>query len=137
GWAVLWRAPRAVCVEMMGTLDIQPPRHHKNMPAGAEYLDFSTEELRQYRGCHDLLDRAKHGMAVAEIEHAIQRPEQLVELVRAEQYGDLALAADPAHDIDRDFLTAGVEADQRFVEQQKLWRPDQLLCEQQSLPFAP
>jgi len=76
-------------------------------------------------------------MAVAEIKHAVERPEQLVELVRAEQHGDLPLAANPAHHIDRNFLAVGVEADQRLVEQQKPWRPDQRLCEQQALPLAP
>ena len=76
-------------------------------------------------------------MAVAEIKHAVERPEQLVELVRAEQHGDLPLAANPAHHIDRNFLAVGVEADQRLVEEQKPWRPDQRLCEQQALPLAP
>jgi len=76
-------------------------------------------------------------MAVAEIKHAVERPEQLVELVRAEQHGDLPLAANPAHHIDRNFLAVGVEADQRLVEEQKPWRADQRLCEQQALPLTP
>ena len=86
----------AVIVQMIGSLDIQPPRHHENMPVGAEYLNFGAEKLRQYWSCDHFFDRAEHGMAVAEIKHAIERPEQLVEFVRAEQHGDLPLAADPA-----------------------------------------
>ena len=113
----------AVIVQMVGSLDIQPPRHHKNMPVGAEYLTIGAEKLRQYWSCDHFFDRAEHGMAVAEIEHAVERPEQLIELVRTEQHGDLPFAADPTHHIDRNFLAAGVEADQRLVEQQKPWLP--------------
>src|SRR5512144_3056372 len=110
-----------VIVKMVGPLDIQPPRHHENMPFGAKHLNFGTEKLRQYWSCDHLFDRAEHGVAVAEIKHAVERPEQLVKLVRAEQHGNLPLAADPAYHIDRNFLAAGVEADQRLVEQQKPW----------------
>src|SRR5690349_6748863 len=76
-------------------------------------------------------------MTVAEIKDPVERAEQLIELVRAEQHGDFPFAADFADDIDGYFLAAGVEADQRLVEQQKFWRPDQRLCEQQPLPLAP
>src|SRR4029079_18262831 len=76
-------------------------------------------------------------MTVAEIKDPVERAEQLIELVRAEQYGDFPFAADFADDIDGYFLAAGVETDQRLVEQQKFWRPDQRLCEQQPLPLAP
>ncbi len=55
---------------------------------------------------------------------------QLVEFVRAEQNRDAALAADPAHHVDRDLLVARVEADQRLVEQQQLRLPDQRLRQQ-------
>ena len=120
----------AVIMEMVGTLDIQPPRHHEDMPLGAEDLNIGAEKLRQYRGCDHFFDRAEHGMAIAQIEHAVERSEKLVELVRTEQNGDLSLAADSSHDIDRDFLAPGVEADQRLVEQQKPRRSDQRLCEQ-------
>ena len=57
-------------------------------------------------------------MSIAEIKHAVERPQKLIKLVRAEQHGDFPLAADPAHYIDRNFLPAGIEADQGFVEQQ-------------------
>ena len=36
----------AVVVQMIGALDIQPPRHHENMPVGAEHLNFCAEKLR-------------------------------------------------------------------------------------------
>src|SRR5262245_60017586 len=127
----------AVIVQMIGPLDVQPPRHHENMPVGAEHLNVGAEKLRYYRGCDHFFDRAKHGMTVTEIEDAVEGSEQLIEFMRAEQHRDLPLAADPAHHIDRYFLAAGVEADQRLVEQQELWRPDQRLSEQQALPLAP
>src|ERR1019366_149509 len=64
-----------------------------------------------------LHDGAEHRLAVAEIEHAVERAEQLIELMRAKQHGDLALAADLAHHVDRHLLMACVEADQRLIEQ--------------------
>jgi hypothetical protein len=36
----------AVVVQMIGALDIQPPRHHENMPVGAKHLNFGAEKLR-------------------------------------------------------------------------------------------
>ena len=91
---------------------------------------------RQHRRGDDFLDGAEHRLAVAEIEHAVERAEQLVEFVRAEQHGDLALAADLAHHVDRDFLVARIEADQRLVEQQQFRFADQRLRQQQPLPLA-
>jgi hypothetical protein len=35
----------AVIMEMVGTLDIQPPRHHENVPVGAEHLNFGAKKL--------------------------------------------------------------------------------------------
>jgi hypothetical protein len=36
----------AVVVQMIGALDIEPPRHHENMPVGAKHLNFCAEKLR-------------------------------------------------------------------------------------------
>ena len=54
----------------------------------------------------------------------------------AEQHGDVALAAEAAHQLDDRLLMAGVEADQRLVEQQQLRLADQRLRQQQPLALA-
>src|SRR6185437_1849015 len=106
----------AMVVRMFDAFHVVAPRHHENMSLGTHHADIGSEKSRQYRRCDDFVDGAEHRLAVAEIEHAVERAEQLVELVRAEQDSDLALAADPAHHVDRDLLMARVEADQRLVE---------------------
>jgi hypothetical protein len=36
----------AMIVEMVGALDVQPARHHENMPVGTEHLDLGAEKFR-------------------------------------------------------------------------------------------
>ena len=86
----------AMVVHVIGALDVAAARHHEDMAVGAHHLDFGAVQPRQHRRGHDFVDGAEHGLAVAEIEHAVDGAEQLVEFVRAEQHGDLALAADLA-----------------------------------------
>src|SRR5579872_4704562 len=88
-------------VEMIRALDVASARHHENMAVGAHHMDFGAIEPGQDRGGHHLLDGTEHRLAAAEIKHAIERAEQLVEFMRAEQHRDLALAADLPHDLDR------------------------------------
>ena len=119
-----------VVVLVRPMLDLAPARQHEDMPAGVHHVDVGAVEPRQHRRGDDLVDGAKHGLAVAEIEHAVERADELVELVRAEQNRDAALAADAAHHVDRHLLVSRVEADQRLVEQQQLRLPNQRLRQQ-------
>src|SRR5215813_6796178 len=80
-------------VHVIHAFDIASARHHEDMPVGAHDLNVSAVELRKNRRFDDLVDRSEHGLPVAEIEYAIERSEQLVQLMRAEQNRDLALAA--------------------------------------------
>src|ERR1039457_1289425 len=106
-----------VVVQMVGNLHIAAARHHEDVAGGAHHLDLGAVEAREHRRGDYFLHGAEYRLAVAEIEHAIERAEQLIELMRAEQHGDLALAADLAHHVDRHLLMACVEADQWLIEQ--------------------
>src|SRR5664279_1654908 len=92
-------AARAVIVvaQMVGNLHVAAARHDEEVTVGAHHLDLGAVEAREHRRGDYFLHGAAHRLAVAEIEHAIERAEQLIELMRAEQHGDLALAADVAH----------------------------------------
>ncbi len=71
-----------------------------------------------------------------EIEHPVQRMQQRVEFVRAEQHRDaeaLLQLARERHDL---ALVVRVEADERLVQQQQLGPPEQRLGQQQPLPLA-
>src|ERR1019366_8924622 len=106
-----------VVVQMVGNLHVAAARHHEDVAVGTHHLDLGAVEAREHRRGDHFHDGAEHRLAVAEIEHAAERAEQLIELMRAKQHGDLALAADLAHHVDRHLLMACVEADQRLIEQ--------------------
>src|SRR3569623_728873 len=89
-------------------------------PDSAHDLDRGVVEPRQDRRGDDLVERSERRLAVPEIEHAVDRVDELVEFVRREQHGDAALAADAADDVDRHFLVARIKHDQGLVEQQQL-----------------
>ncbi len=72
-------------VQMVGAFDVAPARQHEDMAVGAHHADSRAVELRQHRRRHHLGDGAERGMAIAEIEHAIERADQLIELVGAEK----------------------------------------------------
>src|SRR6185369_17379786 len=91
-------------VHVINAFDVASARHHENMAVGAHDLNVRAVEPRKNRRLHNLIDRPEHGLPVAEIEHAIERSQQLVQLMRAEQDRDLPLATHRAHDIDGDFL---------------------------------
>ena len=72
----------------------------------------------------------------AEIEHAVERAEQRIELVGAEQHGDAEFGCSAARSSTTRALVVRVEADQRLVEQQQPRPADQRLGQQQALPLA-
>src|SRR3974377_715775 len=111
--------PMPVLMHMRVTLDVAAAREHEDVPAPAPDLDVRTVEPRQHRRGPHLTNPAKHRLAVAEVKHAIERADELVQFVRGEEHRDAALAADLAHDIDRDFLMPRIEDDQRLAAEQK------------------
>ena len=108
-----------------------PPAMTKYAVPHAHDLDLGAIEPRQHRPGDDLVDRAEHRRAGAEIEHAVDRVDERVELVGAEQDRDLEFVAQPARDLDDARLMRGIERDQRLVEQQQLRLAEQRLAEQQ------
>src|ERR1035441_9271043 len=66
-------------VHVIGALDIAAARHDEDVPAGTQHLDFGAVERREHRRGHDFFHGAEHCLAVAEIEHAVDGAEQLVE----------------------------------------------------------
>src|SRR5262245_5479476 len=117
-------------------LHVAAARHHENMAVSAEDLDFGAIQSRQHRRIDTLVHLAKPRLPIAEIQNTVERAEQLVELVGAEQNGDLSLVANGAHDVNRDFLMARVKVDQGLVEQQQFRIADQRLRQQKSLAFS-
>src|SRR5215470_2897663 len=103
-------------VHVINAFHIAPARHHEDMAVGAHDLYIRAVEPRKNRRLHNLVDRPKHGLPVAEVEHAVKRSEQLVKLMRAEQDRNLAFVAYRAHHIDRDFLIPCIEADQWLIK---------------------
>src|SRR5664279_4513802 len=69
-----------VVVHMVGNLDVAAARHDEDVAVGAHHLNVGAVKPREHRRGDHLLDGAEHRLAVAEIEHAVERAEQLVEL---------------------------------------------------------
>src|SRR5262245_65878304 len=123
-------------VHVIDAFHVAAARHDKNMAIGTNDLDFGTVQSRQHSCVDYFVDGAEHGLAVAQIEHTVERAKQLVEFMRAEQNGDIALAANLVHHVDSDFLVSRIEADQRLVKQQQFRSAEQSLGEQKSLALA-
>src|SRR5689334_1324359 len=104
-------------VKMVGALHVAAARHHEDVALGPDDLNVGSIKSREYGSRDHLVDGAKDGLPVTQIEHAIQCAQQLIEFMRAEQHRDFAAPADLAHHVDGDFLMARIEADQGFVQQ--------------------
>src|SRR5450759_3861513 len=64
-----------VIVHVIGALDVEPARHHKDVAAGAHHVDVGAVQARERRRGHHVVDVPEHRLAVAEIEHAVERAE--------------------------------------------------------------
>src|SRR5579863_667096 len=76
-----------VVVDVGGMLDVASAREHEHVPVRMHHLDIGAVELGQHRAGRHLRHGAERGVAVAEIEHPIERADQLIEFVGAEQHG--------------------------------------------------
>ena len=126
----------SVIVTMRVMFEVEGPRHHENAPAKPHHFDFRPIETRQHRAGDDLVDRAQHRLAAAEIEHPVHGAEQRIEFMGAEQHGQPEFFLKPPDDFDHAALAGGIEIDQRFVEQQQAGMVEQGLRQQQALPLA-
>ena len=125
-----------VVVAMRLALDVDVARHDEIAVLDAHDLDLRPVEARQHRPGDDLVDRADHRRAAAEIEHAVDRVDQRIELVGAEHDRDLELVADAPRDLDDALLMRRIERDQRLVEQQQPRPAEQRLAQQHPLALA-
>ena len=87
--AVMCMAVIAVLVAMRVALDVDVAGHDEKAPLDAHHFDLRAIEARKHRAGDDLVDRADHRRAAAEIEHAVDRVDQRIEFVGAEDDGDL------------------------------------------------
>ena len=69
-------------------LDVVVAGHDEDAALHPDDVDLGPVEARQHRAGDHLVDRAERGLAAAEIEHAVERAEQRIQLVGAEQDGD-------------------------------------------------
>src|SRR6266508_6499992 len=101
-------------------LDQAVSREHQQSAFDIQYVDRRSVEAREHVAGDDLLDSAESGAALTEIEDAIHRAKERVELVRREQHGDAVGLLDPFHQRDNRLLEMRVEAQKGFVEQEEL-----------------
>ena len=127
----------AALVPVRVALDIDVARHDKEAVLDAHHFDFGAIQARQHRSGDDFVDRANHRRAGAEIEYAVDRVDQRIEFVGAEDDRDSQLVAQAARDVDDALLVGRVERDQRLVEQQQPRPAEQRLAQQQALALAP
>src|SRR5580704_13055937 len=106
---------RAVAMAMLVTLDVLVARHDEDAALQADHIDFGTVEARQHRAGDHLVDGAERGLAAPQIKHAIERAEQRVELMGAEQHSDPELGLQRFHQGDHGVLVMRIETDQRLV----------------------
>ena len=105
-----------VVMQMIGAFDVAPLRHNKNMSVRTDDLNVRPVQPRQHWSGHDFSNGAERCPAPAEVKHAINDAQKLVEFVCAEQNGESSLATKLTDEIDHDFLVPRVQTDQRFVE---------------------
>ena len=130
------RAVIAVLVTVRVALDVDVAGHDEEAVLDAHHLDLRAVEARKHRSGDDFVDGADHRRAGAEIEHAVDRVDQRIELVGAEDDRDLQFVAQPPRDVDDVLLVGRIERDQRFVEQQQPRPAEQRLAQQQALALA-
>ncbi len=125
-----------VIVAMRVALDVDVAGHHEIAILDAHDLDRRAVETRQHRSGDDVVDRPDHRLAPAEIEHAVDRIDQRIELVGAEQNRNLQIVANAPCGFNDALLMRRVERDQRLVEQQQTRPADERLAQQHPLALA-
>src|SRR4051812_3996435 len=72
----------------------------------ADDVDRPAVKAREHVAAHDFLNRAERGAAAAEIEDAVHRAEERVQLVRGEEDGDAERLLHAPHQLDDGALVA-------------------------------
>src|SRR5947209_7247865 len=119
-----------VAVWVIDALESVSAREDEDVPVSAKDLDVSAVQARKDWSGDHFFDPPERRLAAAKIEHAIEHAEKLIKLMGAEHHRDAPLTADLPDEFDDSLLMAGVETDQRLVEQEQPWRPHQRLGQQ-------
>lgn len=127
----------AFLVRVIELVDFDIARHHEDAAIHAHHVDRRAVQARKDGLRNDLVDGAERRASAAEIQHAVERIQQRIELVRREQHGDIQLALHAPHEFDHARLMPRIETDERFVQQQQARIAEQTLREQQPLTLAP
>src|SRR3984957_6419276 len=120
----------AVLMTMRIALHVHVAGHDEDATADAQDFDFRAIEARQCRAGNDLVDRAEHGLAGAEVQDPVDRAQKRIDLMRAEEYRDSQFYRQPLARLYPALLMGRIEADQRLVEQQQFGSADQRLRQQ-------
>src|SRR5208282_860988 len=136
GAVVIVRLAEGIVVAMGVALDVDVARHHEIAVPDANDFDRRAIEPRQHRPCDNLVDCADDRRPAAEVENPVDRVDQRIELVRAEQDSDLEVVANAPCDFDDALLVRRVERDQRLVEQQQTRPAEQRLAQQYKLTLS-
>ncbi len=125
-----------VVVAMHVAFHVVAAGHDEDPALQADDVDLGSVEARQHRPGDHFVDGTERRLPPPEIKHAVERAEQRVQLVGAEQDGDPEFGLERLHQLHHLALVVRVEAEQRLVEQQQPRTADQRLGQQQTLPFA-
>src|SRR5580704_7876212 len=79
-------------VPMLVALDLIGAGHHEHSTLQEHHVDVGPVKPRQDRGRDHFLDRADRGLPVTQIEDAIDRTDERIDLVGAEKHGELEFA---------------------------------------------
>src|SRR5258707_1158410 len=101
-------------VAMLVPLDLVAPGHDEYASVQMYDLDLRSIQPRQRRPGDDLGHGTECGMSVAQIKNAIERVQQGVELVGAEQHADSQLTLDLSNQFDHAALMGRIQTDQRL-----------------------
>src|SRR5690242_21009504 len=107
-----------MCVTMRVMLHLVSPQHYEDAVPQAQNLDLRAVQSREHRSRDHLIDRAERCLAASKVEHPIERAEQRIELVGAEQYRDSELLLQRLDQRNDVALMWGIETHQRLIEQQ-------------------
>src|SRR5580704_3564485 len=94
----------AVTVAMLVALHVLVTRHHEDTALYAHHVDLGSVQARQHRAGDHLIHGAERRLPASEIEHAIERTEQWVELMGTEQDRDPELHLQRFHQGDHGML---------------------------------
>src|SRR5579885_1323191 len=104
-------------VSAMVLFDVMAPRHDEDAAVHFDDVDLRAVEAGKHGPIDDVIDGADSRLPVPEIENAIHRRQQRVELVGAEQHADAELRLNLANELNDLVGIVRIEARQRLVQQ--------------------